>query len=135
MMYRTHPHNNQELPDSWIVDGGATSHFTGHRSNVVSLQHITPKLVKGMNLNAVAIGTVRMQVTAISKTTHNARPCTISLHHVLYVLGMLQHGATMTRLLSQRASYRAHNTSGPVFIDATKFSIVDMGEFYLPLDQ
>ena len=87
-----------------------------------------------MNLNAVAIGAVCVQVAAISKTTHNTRTCTIGLHHVLYVPDMLQHGATVTRLLSERASHRAHNTNGPVFIDAANFSVVDMGEFYFPLD-
>ena len=135
MTYQVHSHNSKDFPDKWIVDGGATSHFTGHKSDFVSLQHITPKLVKGMNLNAVAIGTVHIHVTAISKQTHSARPCAINLHHVLYVPDMLQHGTTVTRLLSQRASHRAHNDNGPIFIDAAKFFVIDMGEFYLPLDQ
>jgi hypothetical protein len=135
MTYQAHLHNSEQFPDSWIVDGGATSHFTGHRSDFTSMQQITPKLVKGMNLNAVAIGTVRLQVPAVSKTTQRSRTCTISLNNVLYVPDMLQQGATVTRLLSQRASHKAHNATGPVFIDAAKFSVVDMGTFYLPLDQ
>ena len=99
-VYQTHHHNSQDFPDRWIVDGGATSHFTGHQPNFISLQHITPKLVKGMNLNAVAVGTIQLQATTISKSTNNTRTCNISLHHVLYVPDMLQHGATVTRLLS-----------------------------------
>ena len=67
--YKVHTHNSKDFPDKWIVDGGATSQFTGHKSDFVSLQHITPKLVKGMNLNAVAIGTFHIQVTAISTQT------------------------------------------------------------------
>ena len=133
-VYQPHPHDRLQFPDTWIVDGGATSHFTGHRSDFTSFQHITPKLVKGMNLNATAIGTVRLQVTAITKATHRPRTCTISLNHVLYVPDMLQSNATVTRLLSQRASHRAQRTVGPVFIDAAQFSVVDMGTFYLPLD-
>ena len=88
-----------------------------------------------MNLNAVAVGTVRLQAIAISKSTNNTRTCNVSLHHVLYVPDMLQHGATVTRLLSQRASHRARNNNGSVFIDAAHFLVIDMGEFYLPLDQ
>ena len=46
MIYQKHHHNKQDIPDFWIVDGGATSHFTGHRSDFMSLEPIPPKLVK-----------------------------------------------------------------------------------------
>ena len=54
---------------------------------------------------------------------------------MLFVPDMLQRGATVTRLLSQRASHRSHGTANPVFIDAAQFSVIDMGDFYIPLDQ
>ena len=37
MTYQVHSHNSKDFPDKWIVDGGATSHFIGHKSDFVSL--------------------------------------------------------------------------------------------------
>ena len=53
--YINYQHNSHTFPDQWIVDGGATSHFSGHESDFISLEPIPPKLVKGMNLHAIAI--------------------------------------------------------------------------------
>ena len=133
--YTRYRHDLQAFPDKWIVDGGATSHFSGHKSDLVSLESIPPKLVKGMNLDAVAIATIQLRTVDISKADQLVRLCSIKLQHVMYVPEMLQHGATMTRMLSQRASHRAHASSNPVFIDAAQFSVIYMGNFYIPLDQ
>ena len=85
--------------DQWIVDGGATSHFTGHKSDFVSITTISPKLVKGMNLNAVGIGTVKITTLAVTKLTNSQHNCSITLHNVLYILDMLKRGESVTRLL------------------------------------
>ena len=47
---------------------------------------------------------------------------------------MLQRGATVTRLLSQRASHRAQGPLSPTFIDAADYSVIDMGDYYIPFD-
>ena len=70
--------------DQWIVDGGATSHFTGHRTDFITMQDIPTKLVKGMNLNAVGIGQVKISVKAILKSDSAVHSCNITLHNVLY---------------------------------------------------
>ncbi len=41
----------------------------------------------------------------------------------------------MTRLLSQRASHATTSHTKPTFIDASDFSIIDVGKFFIPLDQ
>ena len=107
---RHHYYDSQAFPHTWIVGGGATSHFTGHKSDFTSLERIPPKLVKGMNLNAVAIGTVRLQTIAISKANRTARTCSISLQHVMYVRNVTTRGSSDTYAepssLSSHAQYQ-----------------------------
>ena len=124
-----------EFHDQWIVDGGATSHFTGHKADFITLQSIPPKLVKGMNLNAVGIGQIKISTKAIIKSNNATRNCIITLHNMLYVPDLLTRGESVTRLLSQRAAHRLQGNSNPIFIDAANYSVIDMGEFYIPLDQ
>ena len=129
------PSEMQNLPDQWIVDGGATSHFTGHRTDFFTFQDIPPKLVKGMNLHAVAIGQVKISVNATLKSSSTIHGCSITHHNVLYVPDLLQRGESVTRLLSQRAAHRIEGNNNPVFIDSRHYSVIDMGKLYIPLDQ
>ena len=48
-----HLNSSAGYNDMWIVDGGATQHFTGHRSDFSEYHAIQPTLIRGMNLNAV----------------------------------------------------------------------------------
>ena len=57
-----------KFPNEWIVDGGATAHFTGHITDYINYNTIDHKLVKGMNLFAVATGTVKMETLCIRKS-------------------------------------------------------------------
>ena len=61
------------FPDQWIVDGGATAHFTGHVTDFTTRQPITPRLVKGMNLFATATGKVKLEVPSTSKVDHTTK--------------------------------------------------------------
>ena len=133
--YISYRHDPHTFPHQWIVDGGATSHFSGHESDFISLELLPPKLVKGINMHAIAIGTIHIRTIAISKADQSARQCNIKLQHVVHVPEMRQRGATVTRLLSQRASHRAQGPRNPVFIDASKYSVIDIGDYYIPLDQ
>jgi hypothetical protein len=124
-----------KFPDEWIVDGGATSHFTGHIADYISYTAIDHKLVKGMNLLAVAIGTVKMETLCIRKSYNAMQTTTVTLHNVLHVPDLLKKGNHVTRLMSQRAAHKTHNQYRPVFIDAADFSVIDVGHFYIPMDQ
>ena len=57
-----------KFPNEWIVDGGATTHFTGHITDYVSHNVIDHKVVKGMNLLVVATRTVKLETLAIRKS-------------------------------------------------------------------
>lgn len=65
-------YNQPDYPDNRIVDTGATTHFTGHRSDFSDYQEITPGLVHGMNLYAVGSRTVKVIVP--TKTINNPHP-------------------------------------------------------------
>ena len=60
---------------------------------------------------------------------------TVTLHNVLHVPDLLKKGNHVTRLMSQRAAHKTHNQYRPVFIDAADFSVIDVGHFYIPMDQ
>jgi hypothetical protein len=123
------------FPDQWIVDGGATAHFTGHVTDFTTRQPITPRLVKGMNLFATATGKVNLEVPSTSKLDHTTKICTITLHNVLYVPDLINKGEPVTRLLSQRAAHKASTKIKPTFIDSLNYSVIDLGQFFVRLDQ
>ena len=123
-----------KFPDEWIVDGGATAHFTGHIADYISYTAIDHKMVKGMNLPAVATSTVKMETLCIRKSDNATQTTTVTLHNILHVPDLLKKGNHVTRLMSQRAAHKTHNQYRPVFIDAAEFSVVDIGHFYIPMD-
>ncbi|MFN9905751.1 MAG: hypothetical protein ACK56F_06425, partial [bacterium] len=86
-----------------MYDTGATAHFTGHRSDYWDYSTIKPKLVHGMNLYAVGAGSVKMSVLTRTGPTATFKESTITLHNVLHVPDLMNNGAKVTRLLSQRA--------------------------------
>jgi hypothetical protein len=45
--------NSQTYNDLWVVDGGATRHFSGHKTDFCEYNDINPTLIHGMNLLAV----------------------------------------------------------------------------------
>ncbi len=49
-----------KFPNEWIADGGAPADFIGHINDYVSHNAINHKRVKGVNLLAVATGTVKL---------------------------------------------------------------------------
>ncbi len=124
-----------KFPNEWIVDGGATAHFTGHITDYINYNTIDHKLVKGMNLFAVATGTVKMETLCIRKSDNAVQLTTITLHNVLHVPDLLKKGNHVTRLMSQRAAHKTHNQYLPVLIDAADFSVIGVGHFYIPMDQ
>ena len=116
-----------QFPNQWIVDGGATSHFTGHHTDFITIREIPPKLVKGMNLNAIGIGQVKISVKAVSKSDNTTHNCSITLHNVLYVQ-LSKRGESVTRFLSQRAAHRVEGNNNPIFINSRHYSVIDMGK-------
>jgi hypothetical protein len=98
----THFGFNEEYKDMWIVDGRATQHFTGHRSDFIDYHDIQPTLIHGMNMNAIGTGTIRFQV----ETTSGQQVMTIP--NVLYVPDMIDSPTKVTRLYSHRGE---HDTS------------------------
>ena len=73
-----------------------------------------------------------MAITKVSNSTHTR---SITLHNVLYVLNSLTRGESATRLLGQRAAHGPKESSNPILIDAARYSVIDMGKYYIPLDQ
>ena len=105
-------------PDAWIVDGGATAHFTAHRSDFAEYCTITPRLVHGINLHAVGMGTIHLQVEAHHRHRPGTRPCTVTLHKALHVPDLSHNGAQVTRLFSQRAAHTVQKGNRPTFISS-----------------
>ena len=87
-----HLSSSQTYTDLWIVDGGATQHFTGHKSDFSDYHDIQPTLIHGMNLNAIGTGTVCFRVD----TTAGQR--IMRVPNVLYVPDMMDSPTKVTRL-------------------------------------
>ena len=77
-------------PDDWIVDGGATTRFTGHRSDFYEYNTMPPRYVHGINLYAVGSSTIKFKVAAHNKQGTGTRPCQVILHRVLHVADLLK---------------------------------------------
>ena len=76
-----------------------------------------------------------METMCIRKSDNATQTTTVTLHNVLHVPDLLKKGNHVARLMSQRAAHKTHNQYQPIFIDATDFSVIDVGHFYIPMDQ
>ena len=77
-----------------------------------------------------------MKISVLVKTSPTAHPteCVITLHNVLHVPDLMDNGAKVTRLLSQRAAHTLDNGTKPVFISSAESSIMHFGSSYVQLD-
>lgn len=101
MITRIPTHLNEK--SLWILDSGATSHFTHDRSNFVSYKHIQPLQVgtadKGHSMQAVGVGVVVVTFSLQGKSTR------VNLNDVLHV------PALQSNLLSHpKLAQRGHCT-------------------------
>lgn len=92
-------------------------------------------MVKGMNLLAVATRTIKMHTLSMRKSDNSPQITTITLHNVLYIPDLLKKGEHVTRLMSQRVAHKTHIKHRQIFIDAANFSIIEVGDSYIPMDQ
>ena len=122
------------LLDDWVYDTGATAHFISHRSDYWTYENITPRLVHGMNLYAIGSGKVKISVLVRSSLSAHPTECVITLHTVLHVPDLMDNGAKVTRLLSQRAAHILDNGTKPVFVSSAESSTIHFGDSYIQLD-
>ena len=72
----------------WLIDSGASSHMTPHRSDLlanVERSHAIVEVANGVLIHATLRGTVRIKLTDLDDP---ARSCDILVHDVLYVPGL-----------------------------------------------
>ena len=114
---------------TWIVDGGATSHVSAHRSDFWAYRPLEPQpMLDGIKLPAAGIGSINVTLaTSIGKKT-------ATLHDVLHVPGMINSTTSVTRLFSQRASQHASKLVAPTYILGKDRAVIDFGVFQIPLD-
>jgi hypothetical protein len=120
--------------DDWIVDTGATAHFTGHISDFSDYIEITPRLGHGMNLYAVGLGAVHITIPVTDVTTQQIGERKITLHNVLFGPGLISNKARVTRLLSQRTAHTLADGTKPTFISSLESAIIHFGSYLIELD-
>jgi transposase InsO family protein len=72
----------------WLIDSGASSHMTPHRSDLVhnvERSHAIVEVANGVLIRAELRGTVRIKLVDINDATQS---CDILVHDVLYVPGL-----------------------------------------------
>ena len=92
---------SQAHKDLWIVDGGATQHFSGRKTDFSEYMDINPTLIHGMKLYATGVGTIMFMVN----TTMGDRQ--MKINNVLYVPDLIKSPTKVTRLYSHRGSHDA----------------------------
>ena len=112
-------------PDSWVVDGGATSSCSAERSDFVDYGQVRV-YIRGLNLWAVGKGTVVLYLPA------STGPRLAHVRNVLHVPDLRNTG--VLRLFSQRACQNNAVTDSPTFLYTKGSSIMQFGSFYVPLD-
>ena len=123
----SHLSSSQVYNDLWIVDGGATHHFTGHKSDFNDYHDIQPTLIHGMNLNVVGTRTVCFG----GDTT--ARHRIMRVPNVLYVPDMMDSPTKITRLYSHKGDH--DTTYGyPTFIYTKDKAWLEFDDFNIDLN-
>ena len=113
--------------DLWVVDSGATQHFSGHKEDFSDYKEIRPTLIHGMNLSAVGVGSISFEV---STTIGNRQ---MKVQNVLYVPDLMKSPTKVTRLYSHRGGHDV--TYGyPTFVYTKDSSWLEFDNFKVMLD-
>ena len=87
-----------------------------------------------MNLYAVGARTVKMFVLTRTSPAAEFVESVVTLHNVLHVPDLMNNGAKVTRLLSQRAAHTLNGGSKPTFISSAESSTIHFQDYYIELD-
>ena len=123
-----HISRHRDRLQHFIVDGGATSHITTNRSNLYKYEDMKPMMVLGLMKGAIGIGNVHIEVDSMSG------PVRVVLRGVIYVPGLAESGLSVTRLMSQRATYQTDGGTSPVFTFTRNQSTISFDQHKVPLD-
>ena len=121
------------LEELWVLDGGCTQHMTAKRDDFIDLQHITPRLIGGINCMAYGTGTIDVMVTTSAGVKRR-----VFVRDVLYVPELAKSSAVgFSRLFSQRVAqekgHEFHFTAQRNYMrlqNGTKVNVCSLGKLY-----